>query len=260
LELQQVKSLLDHYSSKINVAEFIESDPVRFVHKYTLLQDIEIAGVLSAVNAWGRRDMILRDLTRIFAIMGQSPYDFVMSADLDAFTGNGALHRTFNLGDFGYLCKGFRQIYSQRDTLEQFFVDCDLFDGIASFRNAMIAANGAGQRSEKHLSNPASGSACKRLHLFLRWMVRNDGIVDLGVWRSVSPSSLYIPLDVHVGRISRWLGLVVRKQNDRKTVEELTAVLRSFNPADPTLYDFGLFGIGEQKLDKIILDAYNRNI
>jgi uncharacterized protein (TIGR02757 family) len=246
---EDAKAVLDEYSAKINVTEFIDSDPVKFVHNYRLLQDIEVVGILSAINAWGRRDMILRDIDRILNIVGTSPYDFVMSADLNALSGNQSLHRTFNISDLAYICRGLRKAYSVHRSVEEYFTGKDMFDGIKSFRAAIISANDeSGRRSSKHLSNPDANSACKRLHLFLRWMVRNDGIVDLGIWKNISPSELYIPLDVHVGRVSRSLGLVVRKQNDRKTVEELTSVLRKFNPADPVIYDFGLFGAGEQKL------------
>jgi uncharacterized protein (TIGR02757 family) len=242
---EDVKTILDEYSIKINVPEFIDSDPVKFAHRYRLLQDIEIAGILSAINAWGRRDMILRDLERLFDIMGESPYDFVMTTDLDALSGNVAVHRTFNFDDLGYVCRGLRRIYSIRSSVEEYFVGKNMFEGIKSFRTEIISANERGQRrSEKHLSNPDANSACKRLHLFLRWMVRNDGIVDLGVWKNISPSELFIPLDIHVGRVSRSLGLITRTQNDRKTVEELTSVLKKFNPDDPIRYDFGLFGIG----------------
>jgi uncharacterized protein (TIGR02757 family) len=244
-----IKAVLDEYSAKINVPEFIDSDPVKFVHQYRRLQDIEVVGILSAINAWGRRDMILRDISRMFDLMGNSPYDFVMSADLDTLSGNRALHRTFNISDLGFVCRGLRKLYSSHFSIEEYFAGRNMFDGITSFRTEIISANGAGQqRSSKHLSNPEANSACKRLHLFLRWMVRNDGIVDLGVWKNIPPSELFIPLDVHVGRVSRALGLIVRKQNDRKTVEELTSVLRKFNPDDPIIYDFGLFGIGEQKI------------
>lgn len=254
-DFQKIKNILDEYSAKINNRDFIASDPVCFAHRYTLRQDVEIAGILSAINAWGRRDMILRDIDRLLAIMGSSPYDFVMSADLNALSGNSALHRTFNMSDFGFICKGLRGIYSQIVSPEEYFVGKDMFDGIQTFRAAIISANishsgnNVSMRAVKHLSNPETNSACKRLHLFLRWMVRNDGIVDLGIWKNISPSALYIPLDVHVGRISRSLGLVSRRQNDRKTVHELTEILRQMNPADPVLYDFGLFGIGEQKID-----------
>jgi uncharacterized protein (TIGR02757 family) len=248
MDLDDVKAILDKYSAKINVAEFINSDPVQFVHNYKLLQDIEVVGILSAINAWGRRDMIVRDINRMLDITGNSPYDFVMSADLEMFSERKSLHRTFTLSDLGYICRGLRKAYSQYSSIETYFVGKDMFDGIKAFRTAIISANETGRPSSRHLSNPDAGSACKRLHLFLRWMVRNDGIVDLGIWKSISPAELYIPLDIHVGRIARSLGLVARKQNDRKTVEELTSVLKKLNPADPVIYDFGLFGIGEQKI------------
>jgi uncharacterized protein (TIGR02757 family) len=249
MEIETVKAILDEYSEKINVPEFIDSDPVQFVHRYKLLQDIEVAGILSAINAWGRRDMILRDIKRILNFMGKSPYDFVMTFDLDVLSGDKSLHRTFNISDFGYICKGLKKVYSAHSSMEEYFAGKNMFEGIKSFRTEIISANETGGRSSKHLSNPDANSACKRLHLFLRWMVRNDGIVDLGVWKNIAPAELFIPLDVHVGRVSRSLGLVSRKQNDRKTVEELTAVLKKLNPQDPIIYDFGLFGIGEQKIE-----------
>ncbi|MDR2465985.1 MAG: TIGR02757 family protein [Prevotellaceae bacterium] len=251
----KIKSLLDEYSSRINAPEFIETDPVRFAHKYTIRQDVEVAAILSAINAWGRRDMILRDIGRILEIAGASPYDFVMSADLDALSGDESLHRTFKRVDLAYLCRGLRGIYSEHSSAEVCFTGRDMFDGISFFRNAIIAANASAaplRRSSKHLSDPEAGSACKRLNLFLRWMVRNDGIVDLGIWKSISPARLYIPLDVHVGRVARSLGLISRASNDRKTVCELTAVLREMKPDDPVSYDFGLFGIGEQKINVAI--------
>ncbi|MDR0560946.1 MAG: TIGR02757 family protein [Prevotellaceae bacterium] len=251
--LQNIKDILDEYSRKINVPEFIDSDPVQFVHRYTLRQDIEIAGILSAINAWGRRDMILRDVDRILETVGASPYDFVMSANLDRLSGNQALHRTFNLSDLGFVCRGLRKVYSNVSSPEEYFVGKDMFDGIKTLRHEIISANTVqNSRSTKHLSDPDANSACKRLHLFLKWMVRNDGIVDIGIWNRISPANLYIPLDVHVGRISRELGLVSRKSNDRKTVEELTSVLKQMNCDDPVLYDFGLFGIGEQKIELLI--------
>jgi uncharacterized protein (TIGR02757 family) len=249
MEIETVKAILDEYSSKINIPEFIDSDPVRFVHQYKLRQDIEVVGILSAINAWGRRDMILRDINRMLNIMGKSPYDFVMSADLDLIAGNQALHRTFNMSDLGYVCRGLRKAYSIHPSAEEYFVGKNMFEGIKSLRTEIIEANEPGCRSSKHLSNPDANSACKRLNLFLRWMVRNDGIVDLGVWKNIPPSDLFIPLDVHVGRVARSLGLVARKQNDRKTVEELTSILKKLNPQDPIIYDFGLFGIGEQKIN-----------
>jgi uncharacterized protein (TIGR02757 family) len=252
IAFHEIKELLDRHVSRINVPKFADSDPVKFPRRYTLLQDVEVAGVLSAINAWGRRDMILRDLERLFAMMGVSPYDFVMSSKPDDLQGNKAIHRTFNISDLGFICKGLRAIYSRQNSLEDFFIDKDMFDGIRDLRRTIIVANcgeSATHRSSKHLSDPESKSACKRLHLFLRWLVRRDGIVDLGLWKRLSPAALYIPLDVHVGRVARSLGLITRNQNDRTTVEQLTAELVKMNPDDPVRYDFGLFGIGEQKIE-----------
>jgi len=249
LAIRNIKDILDEYSAKINVSEFIENDPVKFVHKYTLLQDIEVAGLLTAINAWGRRDIILKDVENMLNIMGKSPYDYILSANLKALSGTKAIHRTFQVSDMAYICRGLRHIYSKQNSLENYFVGKDMFDGIKFLREDILSANDTGHRCKKHISDPQSNSACKRLHLYLRWMVRNDGIVDIGVWKNISPANLYIPLDVHVGRVSRHLKLITRKQNDKKTVEELTAILRKMNPDDPILYDFGLFGIGEQKIE-----------
>lgn len=247
--LQNIKDILDEYSAKINTKEFIATDPIQFAHRYSRLQDMEVAAILSAINAWGRRDIILKDVEKMLKIMGTSPYDFVMNSKLEKLTGDKAIHRTFNMGDFGYICRGLRGLYNKHSSLEECFTGKDMFDGIKYFRSVIINANTSGHRCTKHLSNPESNSACKRMHLFLKWMVRNDGIVDLGMWKNISPGLLYIPLDVHVGRVSRKLGLLSCKQNDKKAVIELTSVLRKFNPQDPVLYDFGLFGIGEQKID-----------
>ena len=131
--------------------------------------------------------------------------------------------------------------------MERLFDTGDMWSGIAAFRSALADANGS--ETTRHISDPAGGkgrpaSACKRMHMMLRWLVRRDGIVDLGIWRNISPAKLMIPLDVHVARISRGLGMLQRKQNDRRSVEELTAMLRSFSPDDPVKYDFALFGAG----------------
>lgn len=245
LKNKKIKELLEEHSTRINCTGFIAQDPVLFPRRYALLQDIEVAGLLTAINAWGRRDMILRDVDKMLSIMGPSPFDFVMTADLDKFKNTATLHRTFNQSDLSFICRGLRAVYTHQASLEDFFIGRDMFDGIASMRQEVIAANRPeDNRSAKHLANPAAKSACKRLHLFLRWMVRRDGIVDLGVWRRLSPADLYIPLDTHVARIARSMGLLTRKQNDRQAVEELTALLRCMDANDPILYDFGLFGIG----------------
>ena len=183
--------------------------------------------------------------------MGSSPYDFVMSEGY-AQLGSGNIHRTFFEKDLVYLCKGLRACYLEFGSLEAVFASKpSLWDGIETFRNTLATANEG--IFSKHVSNPNTNSACKRLHLALRWLVRNDGIVDLGIWSTISMSELYIPMDVHVGRVSRALGLLDRNLNDKKAVESLTSLLRVFCPEDPVKYDFALFGIGEMGMDLTII-------
>jgi uncharacterized protein (TIGR02757 family) len=180
--------------------------------------------------------------------MGESPYAFILSEAYETL-GSANIHRTFFEHDLLYLCRGLNACYSTLGkSLEPVFADSkDLWTGISEFRRMLASANGG--TYSKHVSNPDTQSACKRLHLALRWLVRNDGIVDAGLWHTISPSKLFIPLDVHVGRISRQLGLLARNQNDRKSVEALTAILREYCPEDPVKYDFALFGIGESGID-----------
>lgn len=242
-----MKGFLDEWVAKINVPAYIETDPVQFPLKYSRLPDREVAAFLTATITWGNRKMILNSASRMFEKMGHSPYDFVMSEGYAKLQG-GNIHRTFFEKDLVYLCKGLRDCYLEFGSLEAVFAGkSNLWEGIDTFRNTLAFANH--ERFSKHVSNPNTNSACKRLHLALRWMVRNDGIVDLGDWSSISPAELYIPLDVHVGRVSRSLGLLDRNQNDRKSVESLTELLRGFNPTDPIVYDYALFGIGEAGYD-----------
>lgn len=238
-----LKGYLDEWVSIVNVPAYIETDPVQFPIKYSHLLDKEVAAFLTATITWGNRKMILKSASSMFGKMGASPYDFVMSEGYNKL-GSGNIHRTFFEKDLVYICRGLRACYLEYGTLEKVFAASPtLWDGIDAFRNALAVANNGS--FSKHVSNPTTNSACKRLHLALRWLVRNDGIVDLGIWSSIAPSELYIPLDVHVGRVSRTLGLLDRNQNDKKAVESLTALLRGFCPEDPVKYDYALFGIGE---------------
>lgn len=251
--MKELKTVLEEKVLQYNCKEFIENDPVQFPHLFTEKKDIEIAALLASVIAWGNRTMILRSGRKMFFdIMGGKPYDFIMHSNWNALDGATNIHRTFFVRDFSYLCKGIQYIYNRYNSIEELFVDGDAWGGIARLRNTLAEANDG--VPTRHISNPIAGngkpaSACKRLHMMLRWLCRNDGIVDLGVWNSIAPSSLMIPLDVHVARISRELGLISRKQNDRKTVEELTAKLREFCPEDPVKYDFALFGVGVSGLN-----------
>lgn len=249
---EEINALLDAMAQRFNTPEFIETDPVQFPRKFSLKQDVEISALLTAAISWGKRSIILKSASSMHGMMGYSPYDYVMGKGYEKL-GKGNIHRTFFEEDMAYFCRGLHLIYNRFDSLEDLFGSIPpsgerVWEGLLQFRMLMENGNGQGfDRSLKHISDPRSSSACKRLHLALRWLVRNDGIVDIGLWNSLSPSELKIPLDTHVGNVSRRLGLLYRNQNDRKAVEELTERLKRFNPADPVIYDFALFGIGESK-------------
>jgi uncharacterized protein (TIGR02757 family) len=236
---------LNLWYEKICTPDFIALDPVQFPRRYTKREDIEIAAFLAATIAWGRRDLILRSAEKMFALMGQSPHEFVMSGDFKKLKKQN-IHRTFFEDDLKYFCKGLWHCYTKYENLEKLFASApNVWEGFALFREEMASAN-SGHYS-KHISNPGSedrgGSACKRLNLALRWLVR-EGPVDLHLWKKIKPAALYIPLDVHVARTARKLKLLQRKSNDKKAVIELTEKLREFCPQDPVKYDYSLFGIG----------------
>lgn len=249
----EVKHLLDLMISQFNTPEFILTDPVQFPRSYRLKQDVEISAILTAIITWGKRSLILNSARRMHNIMGSSPYDYIMNKGYESLNGAN-IHRTFFEDDMAYIGRGLNFIYQQYNSLEDLFAsfypsEDRTWKGITFFRNLIMEANrGNPEKSRKHLSDPETLSACKRLHLALKWLIRDDGIVDIGIWNQLSPSELKIPLDLHVGNISRKLGLLQRKQNDRKAVEELTDKLKSYNPNDPIIYDFALFGIGESKI------------
>jgi uncharacterized protein (TIGR02757 family) len=241
----EIKKELEYWYKKVCTPEFIISDPVQFPHRYKKREDIEIAAILSATIAWGRRDMIIRSGEKMFALMGKSPYAFVTSGGYKKLK-NKNIHRTFFEKDLKYLCQGFEHCYAKYGNLEKLFaLSENIWQGIALFREEMAKAN-KGEYSI-HVSNPGlenkAGSACKKINLALRWLVR-CGPVDLGLWKKIKPSVLYIPLDVHVARTAKKLGLLQRKSNDKKAVIELTEALREFCPEDPVKYDFSLFGAG----------------
>lgn len=247
--MENLKDYLDSLVLKYNTPDFINDDPVQFPHRFTERHDIEIVAFLAATIAWGKRTMIINSSNKMLNIMGNSPYDYVMSGGFESLDPSMNIHRTFFCRDLVYFCKGFQYMYSKSDSLEEVFTlngNTDTWRGIQNFRESMEAANG--NVKSRQISDPCcdvrkTGSACKRLHLALRWLVRDDGIVDLGIWKNIRPSQLMIPLDVHVANTSRRLGLTERKQNDLVTVEEITAKLRSFDPEDPVKYDFALFGV-----------------
>lgn len=251
---------LDRWYEKVCKPDFIALDPVQFPRRYSKREDIEIAAFLSAAIAWGRRDIILRSAEKMFALMKQGPYAFVMSGDYKKLKNNN-IHRTFFESDLKYFCRGLNRIYAKYGNLEKMFAPArgnslqkasDIWKGIALFREEIALAN-KGQYSI-HIANPGAedgnGSACKKHNLALRWLVRG-GPVDLGLWKSIKPAALFIPLDVHVARTARKLGLIERKSNDKKTVIALTEKLREFCPQDPVKYDYSLFGMGAKLITRV---------
>ncbi|MCL2758996.1 MAG: TIGR02757 family protein [Treponema sp.] len=229
---------------------FIALDPVQFPHRYKKREDIEISAFLAATIAWGRRDMILRSAHKMFTIMGTSLYDFIMKDGYNKLKKNN-IHRTFFESDLKYFCKGFKRIYSMYGSIENLFLNVNVWEGFRIFREEMANANK--KIYSRHIADPGienkNGSACKKLNLALRWLVR-EGPVDLRLWKNIKPSALYIPLDVHVARTARKLGLLERKSNDKKSVILLTEKLREFDLSDPVKYDFALFGMSALNQDR----------
>lgn len=244
----ELKSFLDEKVLLYNHPNFIESDPIQIPHRFSEKEDIEIAAFLSATIAWGNRTMIIKNASKMMDLMGNSPFDFVMShstEQLDRF--DNFVHRTFNADDFKTFVIGLRHIYTNHNGLEAMFIHSEnnsLQKNISDFKNVFFEIEHE-YRTQKHISNPLNNSAAKRINMFLRWMVRNDATgVDFGIWKSVLPAYLSCPLDVHSGNVARKLGLLIRKQNDAKAVLELDTNLRNLDKDDPTKYDFALFGLG----------------
>lgn len=246
----ELKQFLDEKYLQYNNPSFIECDPISIPHSFISNYDREAAGFLTAAIAWGRRDLILRSSRLLMEAMDNDPYQFIISAGMDDQARlSRFVHRTFNSTDCIYFMKGLKEIYSRYDSMEDVILEGmketgSLKEGLSFFRGQFFSLSHE-KRTEKHFADVMTGAAGKRLNMFLRWMVRNDNKgVDFGIWKRISPSMLYIPLDLHSGNTARRLGLLTRKLNDWKAVEELTSVLREFDPSDPVKYDFALFGVG----------------
>ncbi len=244
--ITDIKEFLDEKYDKYACLDFIYNDPISIPRSFEKKEDIEISAFITSSIAWGQRKTIIGNAFRFMQMMDNSPYEFVVGASPKDYKKlESAVHRTFNGQDLIYFVKSIRNIYINHGGLESVFMGySDIKEALIKFYEIFFEID-APKRTTRHVSNVASGSAAKRLNMFLRWMVRDDGRgVDFGLWKSISPSQLYIPLDVHSGRIARMLGLLTRKQNDWKAVEELTFELRKFDPQDPVKYDFALFGLG----------------
>ena len=246
---QDIKHFLDSKVAQYNNTEFIDTDPVQIPHRYSLKEDIEIAGFLAATISWGKRPMIIKSCLSMMELMENTPYDFVMNhsaKDLENLSQ--FKHRTFNGIDFSFFISALKNIYTNHQSLEAVFFkhiqNNSLQPSIHSFKKLFFEIEHPA-RTTKHVSDPLKGSAAKRINMFLRWMVRQDKLgVDLGVWKSISPAYLSCPLDVHTGNVGRKLGFITRKQNDAKALLELDKHLRKLDPVDPVKYDFALFGLG----------------
>lgn len=249
LKKTELKEFLDEMVDKYNTINFIDKDPIQIPHLYSLKEDIEIAGFLSATIAWGNRAMIISNSKKMMQLMGNAPYDFVMShREIDLERLNNFVHRTFNGHDFKTFIKGLKNIYTSHNGLEFIFNQYQEKDSmqrsISEFKKIFFEIEHL-PRTEKHISDPLNGSAGKRINMWLRWNCRQDKKgVDLGIWKKIAPSKLSCPLDVHSGNVARKLGLLTRKQNDAIAVQELDKKLRLLDKNDPVKYDFALFGLG----------------
>jgi len=276
-----LKSFLDSKVIQYNRFDFIENDPISIPHRFTRKQDIEIMGFWAATLAWGQRVTIINKCNELIGLMDGAPYDFIMNheePDLKRLLH--FKHRTFNDIDTLYFISFFRDHFIRFESLEDAFVSpgvghrnsqyertglpaypptglrmtADAHDGnvvensLNYFRKYFFSLPDHPHRTMKHVSSPSQKSTCKRLNMFLRWMVRRDEKgVDFGIWKKIKPSDLIMPCDLHVDRVSRKLGLITRKQTDWQTAIELTERLREFDPSDPVKYDFALFGLGVEE-------------
>ncbi|TAE30198.1 MAG: TIGR02757 family protein [Cytophagales bacterium] len=247
-----VIDLLNMKADLYNRPSFIAKDPISIPHRFTTRQDIEIMGFWAAVLAWGQRPVILKKAAELIDLMDGAPYDFVRNhdeRDLERFVP--FKHRTFNLTDSLYFLRFFNDYYRQHDSLEDAFLpaggeQADTVEThLIAFHDRFCCLPDFPQRTRKHIATPTRNASCKRLLMFLRWMVRQDtNGVDFGLWTRIRPDQLVIPIDVHVGRVARLLGLLTRDQTDWKAALELTQTLRQLDPTDPVRYDFALFGLG----------------
>ena len=248
-DLKELKDFLDEKVAQYNNPTFIELDPIQIPHSYTRKEDIEISGFLSATISWGNRTSIVKNAKRMLAYMGDSPYEFILNHNEQHLKNmDGFVHRTFNLVDLLTFIEGLKHLYKHKNGLEGIFVKYQTHDSLQpaihelkkEFFNIPHL-----ERTRKHLPDPMTGSAAKKINMYLRWMIRQDNAgVDFGIWKKIPQSVLSCPLDVHSGNVARKLGLLNRKQNDAKAVQELDGVLRQMDCNDPVKYDFALFGLG----------------
>jgi uncharacterized protein (TIGR02757 family) len=257
-DLSQLKEFLDTKVDQYNRPEFIVDDPIQIPHQFSKLQDIEIAGFFAATLAWGQRKTIIAKCKELMNLMDNAPHQFVVShEESDLKKLKGFKHRTFNLTDLLYFIEFFKVHYSKHKSLEAAFLPSSnrgftIEESLTYFQKRFFGLDDFPSRTLKHVATPERKSACKRVNMFLRWMVRSDNRgVDFGLWKKIQPSQLICPIDLHVERVARNLKLIKRKPVDWQTAIELTESLKKFDSNDPIKYDFALFGLGVN--EKVVL-------
>lgn len=256
-ELKIIQYKLNHFYAVYNQPGFIENDPVQIPHLFSKKQDIEIMGFFAAILAWGQRVTIINNCKKLIEIMNGAPHDFILNySDSDLKKCESFVHRTFNGTDLLSFIAFLKVIYTKNDSMESAFSnqlhknDETVEKALNGFRNLYENSEAFVQRTTKHIAHPAAGSACKRINMFLRWMVRKDTAgVDFGIWNQIASSQLICPLDIHVIRVATELGLLKNPKGDWKTAVLLTNQLKQFDAIDPVKYDFALFGMGVNKAD-----------
>jgi uncharacterized protein (TIGR02757 family) len=246
-KLEELRALLDARADQYNQPAFIAKDPISIPHQFSQLQDVEISALFAALLAWGQRPTILKKTAELMTRMDNAPYQFITQhQDDDLKKLLKFCHRTFCDTDLLYFVHWLRWFYETHSSLEDAFLHgATMRERLVNFHDLFFSLPDAPARTRKHVSTPARGSACKRLNMYLRWLVRRDDRgVDFGLWTRISPAELICPIDVHVERQARLLGLLQREKVDWQAAEELTANLRLLDPADPVKYDFALFGEG----------------
>lgn len=247
-ELKNIKLFLDKKVDEYNQPSFIQGDPISIPHQFTNKQDIEIAGFFAAIFSWGKRTTIINKSKELMQRMDNAPFQFVVGHSQKELKGlKGFKHRTFQEDDLFYFIDFLNRHFQKNKSLETAFFPVKgmtVEEGIINFRNIFFSSEHL-KRTEKHISSPIQKSTCKRINMFLRWMVRNDKKgVDFGIWKNIPPAELICPLDVHVARVARKLHLLERIQNDWLAATELIEALRKLDKKDPVKYDFALFNLG----------------
>lgn len=250
MDQTELRDFLEAKFREYNNPLFISGDPVSVPHRFSRKQDIEISALWTAVLSWGQRVTIINKADNLFSLMDDAPFDFIIHhTENDLKKLLLFRHRTFNTTDTLYFVHFLHTYYSENESLEDLFIpashESSVETGLNRFHQSFFSLPEAPERTAKHIPSPSRGSACKRLNMFLRWMVRSDPSgVDFGIWKRIKPSQLICPCDLHVERVARKLGLITRRQVDWKTAMELTANLKRLDPSDPVRFDYALFGLG----------------